>query len=143
MTDQKGSVLLVSVIAISLFLLSAVFITKLIIANINGCKENINMARVFYLSEGGIETAKSKIAANPSWFTDNPFTGDDKRWLVYFASGETYALGSGGFKIVKENGKQIVYSVGYVGNDAKRSNYFSFKKMTYSLPFKQLRWECF
>lgn len=69
--------------------------------------------KAFYIAEAGLEDGKSIIAANPNWFTDNPHSpNDDASWLIDTANGSIKQFGGGSYKIVRESGKNIIYSVG-------------------------------
>jgi hypothetical protein len=70
----------------------------------------------FYLAEAGLEDGKAVIAANPNWFTDNLHSpDDDASWLIDDARGSVRQFGGGSYKIVRESGKNVIYSVGYSG----------------------------
>jgi len=81
----------------------------------------IQKEKAFYLAEAGLEDGKSIIATNPNWFTDNPHSpADDSDWLIDEAKGSIKQFGGavpdgrqGSYKIVRESGKNIIYSIGY------------------------------
>ncbi|MEK7377047.1 MAG: hypothetical protein AABZ57_07820, partial [Candidatus Margulisiibacteriota bacterium] len=77
------------------------------------------------------------------WFTDIPHAEFDKKWLIMDSAGQIYHFGKGGFKIIKEQGKNRVYSVGFIGTSIDKSKYYCFLRMDYSVPFKKSRWERF
>jgi len=139
--DNKGFVLLAAILLIFVILLIGSTSAKLLISVIYITNGSLYEAKTFYLSEAGIETAKSRLAFDEAWSTDSAHSADDKKWLISAAKGEVYLFGDGGFKVVKEKNKPIVYSVGFAGPDIMKSRYYSFQKMEYELPFKQKKWE--
>lgn len=126
---------------IFLILFIGISMVKVLISAQNAGKDLLNGYKAFYLAEAGIEAAKSQIVSNEAWVTDEPHAENDKKWLLCSAKGETSLFGEGGFKIVKERMKNLVYSVGYIGPDILKSRYYSFQKMEFELPFKQKKWE--
>lgn len=141
--DNKGYILLAAILLISVILLIGASSAKLLISVIYIDKDSLYRAKVFCLSEAGIETAASRIASDETWSTDSAHSADDKQWLICAAKGVIFLFGDGGFKVVKENNKFIVYSVGFIGPDIMKSTYYSFQKMEYELPFKPTKWEEF
>jgi len=69
--------------------------------------------KAFYLAEAGIEEAKALIAANNEWYTDAPHSpDDDANWLISGSIGSEKQLGGGRYRMVRESGENIMYSVG-------------------------------
>lgn len=140
---RNGFSLIAVILCISFILTIAVSISRLIILSSVSAKERLDQSKVFYLSEAGIETAKSLIAGTPTWETDMSHTDNDKQWLLALSSGKIYLFGEGGFKIVKEHNKMCVYSIGFLGSDILKSKSYSFQKISYVIPFAQKSWEMF
>ncbi|MFH1709561.1 MAG: hypothetical protein ABH860_00635 [bacterium] len=113
-TRSKGQALIIVLLVISALLAAGAMFAKIVISersmvNLQGLKE-----KAFYLAEAGLEDGKSVISANPNWFTDNPHTpADDTNWLIDGAAGAIKQFGDGSYKIIRESGKNIIYSVGY------------------------------
>jgi hypothetical protein len=141
--NNLGSTLLTVVFSISILMLVVLSMTKLYLCLSNVYREKLNQVKIFYLSEAGLEAAKSTIATDPLWYTDYPHGENDKRWLIYTAAGKIFYFGEGGFKIIREQGKNIIYSVGFLGKDILKSSCYSIQKISYELPMKQKSWETF
>ena len=99
--------------------------------------------KAFYLAEAGIEHGKSLVANDSSWFTELTPVTDDKNRLLTSSSGDIYLFGNGGYKIIRENGKNRLYSIGFIGTDILRSHAFSFQRIEFEMPFKTTKWEGF
>ena len=123
-SGRKGNALLSVLLCMSFLLIMGTGLARIFILFIKMPHEKLKAVKVFYLAEAGIEMSKSRIAANDFYFTDLPHAEYDKQWLLAAASGETFLLGEGGFKIVKEQNKFFVYSIGFLGNDIRKSNYY-------------------
>ncbi|MCX5749616.1 MAG: hypothetical protein NTZ10_05180 [Candidatus Saganbacteria bacterium] len=139
--NKKGYILPVSIFMIFLLLSVGVSAAGLLVTANNIKSDFLRGTKVFYLSEAGIETAKSRIASSEGWATDEPHAENDKKWLLASSKGEISLFGEGGFKIVKEKNKNVIYSVGFIGSDILKSRYYSFQRLDYELPFKQKHWE--
>lgn len=112
-TKSKGQALVVVLILISALILAGTIFINIIFSERSMANLYIQKEKAFYLAEAGLEDGKSTIATNPNWFTDNPHTpADDADWLIDGAKGAVSQFGGGGYKIVKESGKNIIYSVG-------------------------------
>lgn len=75
----------------------------------------VQKEKAFYIAEAGLEDGKSTIAANLNWFTDNPHApADNAGWLIDGAKGSIKQFGGGQYKIVRESGKNTIYSIGYI-----------------------------
>jgi len=142
-SQQNGFSLIAVILCISILMIIASSIAKICILSTISARERLNRDKVFYLSESGIETAKTLINQNPSWVTDIPHTDYDKQWLLSYATGQIYYFGDGGFKIIKEQNKQSVYSIGFLGSDISKSRSYSFQRISYTVPFVQTKWEVF
>jgi len=96
----------------------------------------------FYLAEAGIEKAKVILVSNPDWFTDLAHEpSDDMRWLIKEAEGEKEDLGEGCFKMVRESGKNMIYSIGYHRKNAKNPAVSIIMIKFESDPFRQTSWQ--
>jgi len=130
---RKGFVLLMSVSLFSLLLLLAVILAKIVY---NGLEIEHAFARrekAFWAAEAGLEKGKAEFNRNPGWYTDLPhLPADDKGWL----SGGAVGQDEGWFKLVREQGKSMLYSIGTDGKVRV------FLKINYSFPpFQQISWE--
>ncbi len=101
----------------------------------------LQSAKVFYLAESGIEYAKSKIVSDNNWHTDNTTIIEDKSYLLLNANGQIITIKNGGFKIIRAKDKNIIYSIGFLGNEMLLSPSYSFQKCVFSLPMKSVKWE--
>ncbi len=140
-TENNGFALLAVLLSVSVLLLIATFAARICIINICLARDELSRVRTFYLAESGIEQAKSLIAADASWSTDPSHSSADKNWLLCGATGKIYFFGAGGFKIVKESGKQTFYGIGFIGTDILRSRAYSFQEVDYEMPFRQKTWK--
>lgn len=141
--NNKGSIMLLCLFAISICMACLAAGARLRLLQIHMNNERLNGTRCFYLAEAGIEISKGKLSHDPAWFTDISHAEYDKKWLVMDSTGQIYRFGKGGFKIIKEQGKNRVYSVGFIGTSIDESKYYCFLRMEYSVPFKKTRWERF
>ncbi|MFA5097515.1 MAG: hypothetical protein WC490_02680 [Candidatus Margulisiibacteriota bacterium] len=141
--SNKGSILLLCLFAVSVCMMCLAAGARLRLLQIGMNMERLNGTRCFYLAESGLEISKVKLAHDPGWFTDPSHAEYDKKWLVAGSKGQTFRFGRGGFKVIKEQGKNRVYSVGFIGNSIDESKYFCFLRMDYSVPFKKTGWERF
>ena len=117
MKNRRGSVLLLSVIISGLLLILGVFMLKIVYNYHASVKAIVEREQAFWLAEGALEAAKSKLAHNPSWFTDLiHYPDSDKEWLKNGAIGERLVLGGGELKMIRERGRQAVYGLGQKGN---------------------------
>jgi len=139
----RGDILIILLISISIILVIEVSLTTLYLRAVNSCNIKKEGLKVFYLAEAGIEKAKCNINNGVSWNTDPPHSENDKRWLISGSIGQTVYCGSGGFKIIKENGKTYLYSVGFIGNDILKSRSYCFQKIAFEIPYKLVKWEKF
>lgn len=104
----------------SIMLLTLASLAKMAITNRNIFYAKLNTAQTFYIAEAGTQWAKWKLSKDPAWATDSPHSpSDDIKWLLNSANGYTSNLGDGCYKIIKEVNRNIIYSIGYVGNEIK------------------------
>ncbi len=114
---SKGQTLMITLLIISALLAGGAIFVKIVFSDVSMTNLYIQKEKAFYLAEAGLEDGKSMIASNPNWFTDNPHTpADDPGWLIDGAKGAINRFGTGSYKIVRESGKNIIYSVGYSGS---------------------------
>ncbi len=140
---NKGSVLLSSLIFGAILMLLAGTIADIALNAIAANNDKKKLIKVFYLSEAGINHAKSIVALNPIWYTDAPGIENNKNWLLSIANGQIYYYGNGGYKIIKESGINRIYSIGFIGSNISSSNVKCYQKIKYNVPFRQSSWELF
>lgn len=113
MAARKGSALIMTALFVALFGLLASLLVKLAYNNLATAQNNYRQAQAFYLAEAGL--AKGSLYP-PNWFTDLPHSPSaDANWLINSAVGESLSLGGGRFKLVRIQGEQIIYAVGFSG----------------------------
>ncbi len=141
---NKTAYCLISVLmAVSFALLCAVSISREALQSTVLLRLKAFELKTFYLAQSGLEHGKNLINKDSSWFTEeNPVT-EDKNRLLTSSSGDIYLFGNGGYKIVRENGKNHLYSIGFIGTDILRSQAFSFQRIEFEMPFKTTKWEEF
>ena len=117
----------------SILMLLTVILAKIVYNSLAVEHSFAGRERAFWAAEAGLEKGKSALNLNPGWYTDLPhLPEDDKEWL----SGGAVGQDEGWFKLVREQGKNTLYSVSCDGK-AK-----VFLKMKYAFPpFKQISWE--
>jgi hypothetical protein len=119
--SSRGQALVIVLVVITALLAAGIFFVRIVISERNMEELYSQKEKAFYLAEAGLEDGKSVIAANPNWFTDNPhMPADDTAWLIDGARGAIKQFGGampdgrqGSYKIIKESGKNIIYSVGH------------------------------
>jgi hypothetical protein len=112
-TRSKGQTLIIALLIISALLAAGAIFLKTVFSDVSMVSLYVQKEKAFYLAEAGLEDGKSIIASNPGWFTDNPHApADDPGWLIDGAKGAVKQFGGGSYKIVRESGKNIIYSVG-------------------------------
>jgi hypothetical protein len=130
--SSKGQALVIVLVVITALLAAGIIFVRVVLSE-RGMEElYIQKEKAFYLAEAGLEDGKSIIAANPNWFTDIPHSpSDDMSWLIDTAKGSIKQFSGGSYKIIRESGKNIIYSVGYFkgGRAAVRIKYLT-------IPFK-------
>ncbi|MFA5105048.1 MAG: hypothetical protein WC527_07740 [Candidatus Margulisiibacteriota bacterium] len=130
-------------LAVSFALLCAVSVSRQSLQSIVLVRMKTQELKTFYLAESGLEHGKNLIVSNNSWFTENAPVTDSKNRLLTASSGEIYLFGQGGYKIIREKGKNCLYSIGFIGTDIIKSPAFSFQRIDFELPFKTVKWEEF
>lgn len=133
---RKGSALILVIIILSLFAVLSAFLTKIVYNNYSGARQALVREQAFYLAEAGLEKGKVELEHNPNWYTDLPYyLADNSQWLIGYATGQKSNLGEGSYKVVREKGKNHLYSVGYKGKGI-----VILKLQFDSLPFKSIEW---
>lgn len=134
---KKGSALILVIIIFSIFSILGVLFARIVYNTNTTVKVVLQRTRAFYLAEAGLEKGKVSLAHNPNWFTDLPCYPDaTTTWLISQAVGEKTLLGEGSFKVIREKGKNILYSIGQKGKGvAVLALKFS------NPPFKSLEWK--
>lgn len=114
---SKGQALVIVLLMISALMVAGAIFVKIVFSERSMVDLYVQKEKAFYLAEAGIEDGKAMISANLNWFTDNPHSpADDSAWLLNTAKGAVIQFGGGSYKIVRESGKNIIYSVGYSGS---------------------------
>jgi hypothetical protein len=113
----NGFLLLQTLLVISILLLLGASLAGLAASNLKLNQANLNQIKAFYLAESGIAFAEAKLISQEAWFTDAVhYPSDDLIWLEKSAQGTLEACGEGYFKVIKEEGKSRIYSIGVVGD---------------------------
>jgi hypothetical protein len=116
-TNSKGQALIIVLLMISALMVAGAIFIRIVFSERSMVNLYIQKENALYLAEAGLEDGKAMIVANPNWFTDNPHSpADDSGWLMESAKGAVSHFGGGSYKIVRESGKNIIYSVGYSGS---------------------------
>jgi len=138
MTTKRGFVLAAAVAVIALVLLIAGFIANLVLTDLRVSLDERERTAAFWAAEAGAEWAKARTAAEPDWFSDLPHSpADDIEWLKDGAIGQLVALDGSRCKVIREDGKNTIYSVGSCGRDV-----VSIIKVQFTgPPFKAVRWK--
>jgi hypothetical protein len=135
--NRSGYALILTLIMSALLLTLAGLFAKMIFNSMGGGDNTYRSFQVFYLAEAGIEKGKTELNHNPNWYTDlSHGSEDDTDWLINAAVGQSYNLGGGSFKIIREQGKMLLYAVGTKGKG------ICIQKISFDLfPFKEKKWE--
>jgi hypothetical protein len=133
---RQGSALILVVIIFAVFTVLAAFLVKIVYNNHITVSSLLAREQAFYLAEAGLEKGKLELVHNPSWHTDLPYYLEDSApWLIGYAVGQKGNLGEGSYKIVREKGKNRLYSIGY-----KAKGVVVLKLKFSNPPFKHLEW---
>ncbi len=143
MKDEKGIALIIVITLLTLFMVSQAYLLRFVFSDYRMTVSEVKRTKAFYAAEAGIEWGKTKLNSNPSWFTDVPHnSSNDKTWLLKDASGFIFSIRDVSCKVVKEEGKNFLYSIGYLGDNIEKSSAISIIGIEFSNPpFKQLSWE--
>lgn len=113
---KRGSALLLVIFIFSIFLVLTALLVKIVYNNYASASAALTREQAFCLAEAGLEKGKVELAHNPNWYTDLPYyLADNTQWLINYATGQKTTLGQGSFKVVKEKGKNRLYSIGFKG----------------------------
>lgn len=113
---RHGSALILIIVIIAFFSTLGALFARIVYNDYAGANARLLREQAFYLAEAGLEKGKVELIHNPNWYTDLPYYLDDNAsWLTKFAQGLEMSLGDGSFKIVREKGKHILYSIGVKG----------------------------
>ncbi|MBN2058209.1 MAG: hypothetical protein JW782_05395 [Candidatus Saganbacteria bacterium] len=134
---KKGFALMTSIMIISASLVLCALLVKVVY----NCHVSVNAALdrqlAFSLAEAGLEKGKVELSHNPAWYTDQPyFRPDNAEWLIKYAIGQENSLGDGHFKVIREKGRDALYSVGCQGRGA-----VVLKLVFSNSPFETLAWQ--
>lgn len=142
MAGSKGFILISVIFFLGVAVLLGAFLVRLMVAEFNIASDDELQLKAFWAAEGGVEWGKAKLAENPAWFTDLAHSpNDDTIWLIKDASGCRVTIADVHAKIIREEGKNTVYSVGYVGNDVSGARAMSIVKIQFQVnPFEQISW---
>jgi len=130
---KKGFSLLAVIFFLAIVLLACGFAVKIVVAQMSSVKDEALRLKTFYAAEGAIEWAKAKVAEEPLWYTDPSHSPqDDIKWLIAGALGYKMSVGGTNCKIIREQGKAIIYAIGYNGADIEGSSAVSIIKVQVS-----------
>jgi hypothetical protein len=134
---RKGSALLLVILIFSVSLILAALFVKIVYNSYATANAVLQREQAFYLAEAGLEKGKVELVHNPNWHTDLPYYLEDNvPWLISYALGQETSLGEGSFKIIREKGKDRLYSVGLKGKGVV------ILKLNFSNPpFESLEWK--
>ena len=134
---RKGSALLLTIFLLSVFMILAAVLVKIVYNNHATANATLFQGQAFYLAEAGLEKGKVELVHNPNWYTDLPYYLEDNiPWLLGYARGQETQFGEGSFKIVREKGKNRLYAIGLKGKGTV------ILKLKFSNPpFTVLEWE--
>ena len=110
---KKGAALLTIIFMLAVISSLTALFVKIVYNCYSGTNAMLVREQSFYLAEAGLEKAKVEIGHNPNWYTDLPFhLQDNTEWLINYATGQSTDFGDGSFKIIREQGKERIYSIG-------------------------------
>jgi hypothetical protein len=144
---HKGLAVIFIIMITASLLLSVAVLTKTILVSLGFGYNNLSYFRAFYLAEGGLEFAKTKLADEPNWYTDLPHSpAQDIEWCKNQAFGyfnpQVLGISKGSFKIVKEKDKNRIYALGFSGTTPEKSSACVVLYMEYTPPtLKIIYWE--
>ena len=142
MKSRRSFILFYAVFFASISLILASFLTAMVSSRTSVAKDEYLRQKSEWASEAGIEWAKAKLAGNPAWFTDplGP-SPEDLKWLAS-AAGYRLKISGASFKVVRKEGSNVIYSVGYTGDSIEGGSSICAIVVKYdNPPFRQLSWE--
>jgi hypothetical protein len=135
--NRKGSALLLVIMILAVFVFLGAINARIVYNCYASASALLCREQAFHLAEAGLEKGKVELTHNPSWYTDLPYYIEDStEWLRSYAVGEETNLGEGVFKLVREKGKNRLYSIG-----SKGKGIVILKLIFSTPPFKSLEWE--
>ena len=142
MKKRKSFILFYVVFFASIALILASFVAAMVSSRSSAAKDEYLRQKSEWASEAGIEWAKAKLAGDPAWYTDpSGPSSDDVKWLAS-AAGYRLKISGASFKVVREEGGNVIYSVGYTGDSIEDGSSICATKIKFnSPPFVQLSWE--
>jgi hypothetical protein len=142
MTMRRSFILFYTVFFVSVSLILASFVVALVSSRLDITKDDYLRQKSEWASEAGIEWTKAKLAGNHAWYTDpSDPSSDDIKWLAS-AAGYQLKIPGASFKVVREEGVNVIYSVGYTGDSIENGRSICAIKVKYeNPPFRQLSWE--
>lgn len=134
---RHGSALLLVIFILATFLFLGAINAKIVYNYYASANAVLQREQAFHLAEAGMEKGKVELVHNPSWYTDLPYYLEDNvEWLTTYAVGQETNLGDGSFKVVREKGKNRLYSIGSKGRG------IVILKLEFSNPpFESLEWK--
>jgi hypothetical protein len=134
---KKGFSMLLLIFMVALFMIITSLFVKVVYNTYSSIKAAETRETAFWLAEAGLEKGKAALAGNINWYTDLPHTPEDNAgWLLNNAVGETGPLGRGTYKVVREENRNRLYSIGRKGKGAV------ILKLSFSAPpLKFTTWE--
>lgn len=135
--NRGGSALLLVIFVLSAFSVLGAICTKIVYNYYASANAVLVREQAFCLAEAGLEKGKVELAHNPAWYTDLPsYRNDDAAWLLNHALGQETQFGEGSIKVIREKGRNYLYSIGSKGSG------LVILKCGFSLsPFKSGEWE--
>jgi hypothetical protein len=77
--------------------------------------------KAFYLAESGLEMALDNNILDPNWHTDaDRGSQNEKEWVISKAIGLISNIEEGTVKIVREQGENTLYAIGYLGDNIEK-----------------------
>jgi Na+-transporting NADH:ubiquinone oxidoreductase subunit NqrF len=142
MRKYKGFALLQMIVFMSAVIVVSSFLASILVAGNDIAGSEQARMRAFYAAEAGIVWAKVKISTDPNWYTDVPHSpANDKDWLISAAMGSKGAFSSSGYKVIREEGSGMVYSIGFSGSSLDKARAISVIKIKFSSPpFTRSSW---
>ena len=134
---SKGSALLLVIMILAVFVFLGAISARIVYNCYTSANAVLCREQAFHLAEAGLEKGKVELTHNPNWYTDLPYyIQDSVNWLANYAVGEETSLGDGAFKLVREKGKNRLYSIG-----SKGKGIVILKLKFSNPPFQSLEWE--
>jgi Tfp pilus assembly protein PilX len=135
--SRHGSALLLVIFILATFLFLGAINAKIVYNYYASANAVLQREQAFHLAEAGLEKGKVELVHNPNWFTDLPYyLQDNVAWLTAYAVGQEADLGEGSFKVVREKGKNRLYSIG-----SKGKGLVILKLKFSNPPFTRLEWK--